>query len=116
MDQRLYNYKARIVKVYDGDTVTASIALGFHHTMERQKLRLKGIDTPELRGEERPKGLIARDRLAELILDKDVIIESYRDKSGKYGRWIATIHLDVDGEWVNVNELLVAEGLAELYD
>jgi len=55
MEQNLYHYKAHITKVYDGDTVTADIHLGFNMVMRKQKLRLLGIDTPEIRGEERLK-------------------------------------------------------------
>ncbi|NQX76923.1 MAG: thermonuclease family protein [Gilvibacter sp.] len=75
------------------------------------KLRLYGIDTPELRGAEREDGLRVRDIVREMILGKDVEIHSYKDKQGKYGRYLATII--VDG--VNVNEWLVAQGHAQPY-
>lgn len=116
MDNQLYNYKAKVVGVYDGDSVTLDIDLGFKIWMRNQKVRLYGIDTPEIRGEERPDGLVAKDRLKELILDKEVMITSYRDKSGKYGRWLVTIFLkDQSNTWENINQLLLAEGLAEIY-
>lgn len=51
-----YTYQAKIISVYDGDTCTAVIDLGFRISFEI-KLRLAGINTPELRGEERDKGL-----------------------------------------------------------
>ena len=50
----LYTYKARCVSVYDGDSITLDIDLGFNHWMLNQKIRLLGIDTPEIRGPERP--------------------------------------------------------------
>ena len=75
------------------------------------KLRLYGIDTPELRGDEREQGLIVRDILREKILNKDVEIHSYKDKQGKYGRYLATILLD--GE--DINQWLVDNGHAEVY-
>jgi len=106
----MYHYKAHIKAVYDGDTVTAVVDLGFLHFQE-MKLRLKGIDTPELRGEEREQGLIVRDISRELILDKDVEIESFKDKQGKYGRYLATIFLDE----LNINQWLVDNGHAEIY-
>lgn len=74
----MYQYKAEIIDVYDGDTVTAVVDLGFLHFQE-MKLRLYGIDTPELRGEEREQGLVVRDILRGLILDKEVEIHSYKD-------------------------------------
>ena len=116
MDNNLYNYKAIVVSVYDGDSITLDIDLGFNIWMRNQKVRLYGIDTPEIRGEERNEGLIARDRLRELILNKEVILTSYKDKSGKYGRWLGTIFFkDKDNSWENINQLLLAEGLAENY-
>tara|TARA_Y100000034_G_scaffold134579_1_gene203395 strand:- start:1108 stop:1449 length:342 start_codon:yes stop_codon:yes gene_type:complete len=98
----LYFYRAKITKVYDGDTCTALVDLGFG-TQQTMKLRLADINAPEIRGEERPKGLESRDFLRNLILDKEVIIETKRDKKGKYGRYIAKI-------WIEdkcVNDLLV---------
>jgi len=107
----MYQYKAKIIDVYDGDTVTAVVDLGFLHFQE-MKLRLYGIDTPELRGEEREQGIIVRDILRNMILDKEVIINSYKDKQGKYGRYLATILLDD----VNINQWLLDEGHAVAYE
>ena len=106
----MYNYKAHIKDVYDGDTVTAVVDLGFLHYQE-MKLRLYGIDTPELRGPEREQGLVVRDILREKILDKEVEIHSYKDKQGKYGRYLATIILD----GLDVNQWLVDNGHANVY-
>ena len=75
------------------------------------KLRLYGIDTPELRGPEREQGLVVRDILREKILDKEVEIHSYKDKQGKYGRYLATIILD----GLDVNQWLVDNGHANVY-
>ena len=49
----MFEYRAHIIKVYDGDTVTADIDLGFNVILKKQKLRLIGIDAPEIRGAER---------------------------------------------------------------
>ena len=65
-------YAAHVDKVYDGDTITCSIDLGFGIKMNKQKIRLFGINTPEVRGSEREQGLVSRDRLRERILDKDI--------------------------------------------
>lgn len=106
----MYEYKANVISVYDGDTVTLDIDLGCWVWKHSEKCRLFGIDTPELRGSERADGLVARDRLRELILGKQVIIKTYKDKEGKYGRLLVKIFLD--GQ--NINDLLVEEGLAEV--
>lgn len=106
----MYQYKAKIISVYDGDTVTAMVDLGFYH-FQQMKFRLYGIDTPELRGEEREEGLKVRDIVREMILDKDVIINSYKDKQEKYGRYLANIIIgDID-----LNVWLVENGHAKEY-
>jgi micrococcal nuclease len=110
--ENFYRYKAIIVSVYDGDTCTADIDLGFGIWMRGQKLRLSGIDTPELRGEERERGIEVRDYVRSLILNKEVVIETEKDKTGKYGRWLATIYV---GD-MNLNEELMTNGMAVIYD
>jgi micrococcal nuclease len=108
----MYTYKAKVVKVYDGDTITVNIDLGFGIEMQEQKVRLLNINTPEIRGEEREQGLISRDRLKERILDKEVILKTYKDKKGKYGRWLAEVFIEEE----NLNEWLINEGLAKRVD
>lgn len=105
----LFTYKALIRKVYDGDTVTAEVDLGFHTWIHGEKLRLHRINAPEVRGEERPQGLISRDWLRERLLGKEVLIHTIKDKKGKYGRYLVEIILD----GVNINDELVANGMAE---
>ena len=106
----MYHYKAYIKAVYDGDTVTAVVDLGFLHYQE-MKLRLYGIDTPEMRGPEKEQGKIVRDIVRDLILGKEVEIHTRKDKQGKYGRYLATII----SEGVNINDWLVENGHAKEY-
>lgn len=115
MTKDLYTYQAKIVSVYDGDTVTAEIDLGFHVKVT-EKIRLSGINTPELRGSERQEGLKARDELRKWILDKELFINTQKDKKGKYGRYLGTLYLEENGELVNINKRLVDEGFAEYKD
>ena len=49
----------------------------------------------------------------ELILDKEIIIGTFKDKKGKYGRYLGEIWLPHEGEIINVNDLLVKQGYAE---
>lgn len=115
MEDQLYNYRAKVVSVYDGDTVRADIDLGLKTWVRNEPLRLSRIDAPEVRGAERPEGLAARDFLRSKILDKDVIIETLKDEKGKYGRYLAEIWLkdEADAEdYVNINDLMVEEGHA----
>ena len=114
MDSNLYLYKAKIVSVYDGDTCRVDIDLGLKVWIKNEKLRLLRIDAPELRGDEREEGLKSRDFLREQIADKEVILQTQKDKQGKYGRYLAEIWIeDAEGNWQNVNDLMVDEGFAE---
>jgi micrococcal nuclease len=107
----LYWYNAYVTGVYDGDTITVNIDLGFNTVINGMKIRLADIDTPELRGDERERGLISRDWLREKVLNKWINVNTVKDSKGKYGRYIA--HIYIDGE--NINETLLAEGLADKY-
>ncbi len=109
----MYEYKAKIVAVYDADTVTANIDLGFRSHMRKVKLRLFGINAPEMRGSEKEAGRVSRDWLREQILDKEVFIKTYKDKTGKYGRWLADIY-PTDDHSKSFNQIMVEKGLAVL--
>ena len=108
----LYNYKATITDVYDGDTVTADIDLGFYMIQKKVKIRLYGINTPELRASEPELRLAAqhaRDALRKHVLNQEVILKCYG--KGKYGRWLCEIFI-AD---TNVNQWLIEKGLAVPY-
>lgn len=107
----MYVYRAKVTDVYDGDSITVDIDLGFGIIYRNQKIRLKGINTPEVRGIERPEGLQARDALRELILDKEITLVTVKDKKGKFGRYIGEIFLDIED--ISINEWLVKSGHAE---
>lgn len=114
MDENLYHYKADVVSVYDGDTCTMNIDLGLGTWLHGEKIRLSRINAPELRNDERTKGLAARDFLREKILGKQVLISTIKDKKGKYGRYIADIWLKgTDGNYLNINDELVSAGHAQ---
>jgi micrococcal nuclease len=112
----LYHYKAFISDAYDGDTVTADIDLGLKTIVKGEKLRLNRINTPEVRGEEKEAGKISRDYLRGRIVGKTVLIETFKDKKGKYGRYIAEIWLPENGDYTNINDELVAKGFAEYHE
>lgn len=109
MIKQQYLYDAMVTGVYDGDTVTVDIDLGLRVWVRGEKLRLHRINAPELRGSERPRGLVSRDWLRERVLNQCVVIESIRDKKGKYGRYLAEIWLGDE----NINDALVSQGMAE---
>lgn len=110
----LYVYKAKIASHYDGDSWRLDIDLGLGNWKINQRLRLYGIDTPEIRGEERPEGLISLNAVEEWCpVGTEVYLETYKDKSGKYGRWLGIVW--PIGWDVSVNDRLISEGLAEIY-
>ena len=107
-----YIYIATVVSVYDGDSITVDVDCGFGIILRKQKLRLLGIDTPELRGDTIVEARVSRDWLREKILNTQIIIKTYKDRKGKYGRWLA--ELFVDG--ININNQMITEGLAKVYE
>jgi len=114
MDENLYHYSAEVTSVYDGDTCTMNIDLGLGTWLHGEKIRLARINTPELRNDERAKGLIARDYLREKIDGKQVLISTLKDKKGKFGRYIADIWIKgPNGDYININDELVTAGHAQ---
>jgi len=106
----MYTYKARIDRVVDGDTVDATVDLGFY-MQAKIRFRLAGIDTPEIRGKERPEGLKVKAWMVALVEGRTVTIKTA--KAGKFGRWLAWLY--VDGDETSVNETLIKKGMAKEY-
>ncbi|NOX19506.1 MAG: thermonuclease family protein [Chlorobi bacterium] len=113
MVKSLYHYKAFVVSVYDGDTVTVDIDLGLHVTLKKEKIRLARINAPELRGEEHDEGIKSRDFLRSLVIEKNIFLETIKDRKGKYGRYLGELWAqDEDEKYFNVNDELVKKGFA----
>jgi micrococcal nuclease len=110
----MYHYKAEVLSIYDADTITVRIDLGFTNTTDKV-LRLARINAWELRLEEREDGLKARDWLRSVIPPgTDIMVKTVKDKTGKYGRYLADIY-SYDEEcdkFVNLNDELVTMGHA----
>lgn len=103
-----YVYNANVTSIYDGDTITCDIDCGFGVLLIKQKIRLYGLNAPEVRGETREQGIVSRDKLRERILNKKITLKTIKDKKGKYGRYIAVIYLNTE----NINDWLVENNLA----
>lgn len=117
MELKLYIYKAFVVGVYDGDTCTINIDLGLHTWIHGEKIRLARIDAPEIRGPERPQGLASRDHLKQLVLNRQIILETIKDVKEKYGRYLGEIWVqDENGQYFNVNDRMVQDGFAVYSD
>ena len=115
----MYEYKCKILKVVDGDTVDVDIDLGFGVWLHKERVRIMGIDTPESRTSDKLEkvfGLAAKERLISLlgenaILDTQVSKKG-EDMKGKFGRILGNFRT-TDGEhWADV---LVEEGHAVAY-
>ena len=112
----MYEYKAKFISAYDGDTIRLDIDLGFGIWMHNQPIRLFGIDTPELRvsnTKEKERAILARDKIREILETAEtIIIQTYKDRKGKYGRWLAIIYAD----GTNVNEWMIENRYAKVYE
>ena len=117
-----YIYRGKLDRVVDGDTIDALIDVGFDIWLKK-RIRFQGIDAWESRTrnlEEKAKGLEAKARLIEL-LDKVSNKPGYfRIRShglGKYGRLLGEIFImDKDDNQISINEKLIEEGHAYVYD
>jgi len=117
-----YIYRAKLDRVVDGDTIDAMIDVGFDIWIKK-RIRYSGIDTWESRTrdlDEKKKGLAAKARNKELLETVSGKSGYFRLKShgvGKYGRVLGEIFIqDANGVQMNVNETLIKEGHAYVYD
>lgn len=114
-----YEYKCKINRVVDGDTVDVDIDLGFGIVLTDERVRIMGIDTPESRTSDKVEkvfGLASKERLKQL-LGKEAILKTEinkdgEDMKGKFGRVLGDF-LTPDGE--RVTKILVNEGHAVRY-
>lgn len=106
-----YTYRVKeVTKVVDGDTIDVQLDVGFECYVHK-RLRFLGVDTWEVRGEERERGLIAKARLEELLASaKSVYVQTRMDAEGKYGRVLAWVWIETESDLINVNERLLLEG------
>ena len=118
----MYEYRCKVVKVVDGDTVDVDIDLGFGLWLKKQRIRLYGIDTPESRTRDKVEkrfGLKAKDYLTKR-LEEGAILKTRLDKRGKFGRILGEfILLEAEGTRyempVNVNQEMVEQHHAVQY-
>ena len=118
----MYQYKVKLDRVIDGDTIDCYIDLGFD-VSTKKRIRFLGINTPESRTrdlEKKKKGLAAKARLKQILESaEDIHLDSHG--LGKYGRVLGQLYVngydDMDSPtMIDVNELLIKEGHAVEYD
>jgi|TARA_B110000459_G_scaffold52639_1_gene58595 micrococcal nuclease len=117
----MYEYKCKILRVVDGDTVDVDIDLGFGVWMHKERVRMMGIDTPESRTRDKVEkafGLASKERLKELLptgstqVLKTEIDRSGEDSRGKFGRVLGDFLTDDERR---CTDILVEEGHAVAY-
>ena len=112
----MYQYKAKIIKVIDGDTIEVDFDLGFGVWLRNQRIRLDGIDTPESRTadkEEKIRGALSKDKLTELLSkDEYVYVETKLDPNEKFGRILAKLSTF---SGIEVNQWMIANYYAVSY-
>ena len=115
----MYEYKVKVVRVIDGDTVDVDIDLGFGIWLRKERVRIMGIDTPESRTRDKVEkafGLASKAKLKELLKNgailKTQVSKKGEDMKGKFGRILGDFILD-DGR--KVTEVLIDEGHAVAY-
>lgn len=102
---------AKVLDVYDGDTIT--VALPLNKTFYKVKCRLMGINTPEIRTKdpvEKKAGYEAKEWLCSAVLNELVVLKC--GKWDKYGRLLCTV-IKNSGEVIN--QSMISNGLAVKY-
>ena len=115
----MYNYKATLMRVVDGDTIDAEIDLGFKIFI-KERIRLMGIDTPESRTRnlaEKSWGKAASARLSQLLEEAngEFTLVTKKQKKGKFGRILGTLSISTKDGIVDANQVLINEQLAIPY-
>ena len=118
-DKVMYEYKVKVVRVIDGDTVDVDIDLGFGIWLRKERVRIMGIDTPESRTRDKVEkafGLASKAKLKELLKNgailKTQVSKKGEDMKGKFGRILGDFILEDDRK---VTEVLIEEGHAVAY-
>jgi len=130
----MYQYKAIVQKVVDGDTMEIDIDLGLTIWIRNEKIRLYGIDTPEVYGVKKgsaewERGNTSSEFVKMVVKENDeIVVDTIKDKKEKYGRYLAIVYIKIDpnilvgladirnmGEFYCLNDILIAKGLAVKY-
>lgn len=110
MKENLYHYKALITEVESADTCYAYLDLGFGIVLTGTTLKLNRIAAHNPKGAKSKKAQEGKKFLSKLVVDQNVTVETIKSKSGFLAElWVN----DKSEKRINVNDLLVEEGLAQ---
>ena len=112
----MYEYKAKVNRVIDGDTVILDIDLGFETWINNQSIRIFGVDTPESRTkdlDEKARGLLAKEWVNKLLPQGEIVfVKTIKDKNEKFGRILGDI---INNDNISVSASLLENHLAVPY-
>ena len=120
----LYKYRAKVLRIIDGDTMDVDLDLGFDVVLAKQRVRLYGIDTPESRTRDKVEkkfGLISKDYVKKRcpVGSKVVIGTHVGDERGKFGRILGEVFaIDQETnviEETSINRKMINESYAVEY-
>ena len=121
----MYDYKATVTRIVDGDTIDVDVDLGFDTWLKKQRVRMHGIDTPESRTRdlvEKAYGKLSTKYLEDRIPVGSIVKLKSHGK-GKFGRILGSIYgwLDVfypaEDQWdgISINNHMIRDGYAVKY-
>ena len=120
----LYKYRAKVLRIIDGDTMDVDLDLGFDVVLAKQRVRLYGIDTPESRTRDKVEkkfGLLSKDFVKERcpVGSKVIIGTHVGDERGKFGLILGEVFA-IDKETsaiseISINRQMVIEAYAVEY-
>ena len=115
----MYEYRCKVVKIVDGDTVDVDIDLGFGVWLKKERIRMFGIDTPESRTrdlDEKKYGLMAKEFITKLLDDKGgIVLKTRKDAEGKYGRILGELWRTTDFADKSINQIMIEKHHAVSY-
>ena len=115
----MFQYKVKVTRVIDGDTVDVDIDLGFKMWLRDERVRFMGIDTPESRTSNKREKILgnkSKARLKELVKENKgyIVLETTKEGKGKFGRILGYLNTELN-DGPSFNQILIDEGHARPY-
>ena len=106
----MFEYKCKLLRVVDGDTIDIDIDLGFGVWLRKQRIRMYGIDSPESRTrdlQEKKYGLASKKYLKKMCSDDGLLIRTKKDGKGKFGRILGEMWRTTDYTDKSINQYCI---------
>ena len=118
----MYEYRCKVIKVIDGDTVDVDIDLGFDIMLRDERVRIMGIDTPESRTRdkvEKTYGILAKNFVKSYLPVGSVqVLQTEKDGTGKFGRILGKflVYDKKEDREMHLGDIMIREHLAVKYE